>query len=312
GVNAWVDHLEAVNGGMEIWQNSSPVYIAGVSNETATYRTVGCSFEFGNIPDEATQTQVMAAYLSFFDYASDGSDCPDSEVIDFEEAITEVDGQIPDGYKGLNWGEYCHALDPVNYGLDPSGFVNGITSGQYVLANPWAETCVITAPGAPVAFDGGYFTAAWTEGMELTINGYNGGVPTGSVETTVDSTGPTWVSLASLGEVDRLEISGWDPSMGWTDFFALDDLKIHTDAETYTVTPSAGEGGSISPDTPQIVDYGDTTNFIVTPDEGYHIVNVEGCGGTLDGDTYTTAENSMVKLSRTAKNTLDNLIPLLL
>jgi len=287
GENDWVDHLQAVNGGVAVWQNSSPVYIAGVSNETATYRTLGTSFDFGNIPDEATRTQVMAAYLSFFDYVSDGSDCPVSDVIDFEEAITSTDDKIPDGYKGLNWGEYCHALDPVGYGLVPSGFANGITSGKYVLANPFAETCVITSPSGSVVFDGGYFTAAWIDGMELTINGYNGGVPTGSVETTVDTTGPTWVSLAPLGEVDRLEITGtYD---GWNDWFALDDLKIHTDAATYTVTPSAGEGGSIDPSDPQTVNYGDTVSFTIMPNIGYSINTVEGCGGSLDGNTYTTA-----------------------
>ncbi|MCI5137641.1 MAG: hypothetical protein D3922_04325, partial [Candidatus Electrothrix sp. AR1] len=58
----------------------------------------------------------------------------------------------------------------------------------------------------------------------------------------------------------------------------------------YTVTPSAGEHGSISPDTPQNVNHGNTTSFTLTPDSGYGIDTVEGCGGTLDVSTgtYTT------------------------
>jgi hypothetical protein len=37
------------------------------------------------------------------------------------------------------------------------------------------------------------------------------------------------------------------------------------------------------------VDYGDTTSFTVTPDTGYSIDTVEGCGGTLsNGNIYTT------------------------
>ncbi|MCI5145760.1 MAG: hypothetical protein D3923_09560, partial [Candidatus Electrothrix sp. AR3] len=56
----------------------------------------------------------------------------------------------------------------------------------------------------------------------------------------------------------------------------------------YTVMPSAGANGSISPDSPQSVNYGDTTNFTLTPDIGYGIDKVEGCGGTLNGSTYTT------------------------
>ncbi len=57
-----------------------------------------------------------------------------------------------------------------------------------------------------------------------------------------------------------------------------------------TVTPSAGPGGSISPSTPQIVSYDGTTSFTVTPNTGYSISSVTGCGGTLSGNTYTTGQ----------------------
>ncbi len=57
---------------------------------------------------------------------------------------------------------------------------------------------------------------------------------------------------------------------------------------THVVTPSAGSNGAIAPDTPQTVDDGDTIQFTLTPDAHYAIDGVSGCGGTLDGDTYTT------------------------
>jgi hypothetical protein len=57
---------------------------------------------------------------------------------------------------------------------------------------------------------------------------------------------------------------------------------------TYTVTPSAGSNGSLSPATAQTVTSGATTIFTVTPASGYQIANVTGCGGTLTGTTYTT------------------------
>src|SRR4030042_2482695 len=57
---------------------------------------------------------------------------------------------------------------------------------------------------------------------------------------------------------------------------------------TYTVTPSAGANGTINPSTPQTVNYNLTTSFTVTPNTGYHIASVSGCGGTLSGNTYTT------------------------
>lgn len=58
---------------------------------------------------------------------------------------------------------------------------------------------------------------------------------------------------------------------------------------TWTVTPQAGPGGALDPSAPQTVDDGATVAFTVTPDSGYAIDAVDGCGGHLDGTTYTTA-----------------------
>ncbi|MDH5388340.1 MAG: proprotein convertase P-domain-containing protein [Gammaproteobacteria bacterium] len=57
---------------------------------------------------------------------------------------------------------------------------------------------------------------------------------------------------------------------------------------TYAVTASAGAGGAISP-TSSDVDDGGTVSLTVTPDTGYSIASVTGCGGGLTGNTYTTA-----------------------
>lgn len=56
----------------------------------------------------------------------------------------------------------------------------------------------------------------------------------------------------------------------------------------YTVTPSAGAGGTISPSTPQTVNSGSTTAFTVTPNAGYTASVGGTCGGALVGTTYTT------------------------
>jgi parallel beta-helix repeat protein len=56
---------------------------------------------------------------------------------------------------------------------------------------------------------------------------------------------------------------------------------------TFTVTGSAGTGGSISP-TSATVNQGASTDFIINPETGYAIESVTGCNGILDGDTYTT------------------------
>ena len=61
-----------------------------------------------------------------------------------------------------------------------------------------------------------------------------------------------------------------------------------TAVTNYTVTPSAGTGGSINPNTAQTVASGGTTQFTVSANTGYNIASVTGCGGSLSGNTYTT------------------------
>lgn len=56
---------------------------------------------------------------------------------------------------------------------------------------------------------------------------------------------------------------------------------------SYTITASAGSGGSITPAT-RVVEHGSTATFNVTPAAGYSIASVVGCGGTLSDNTYTT------------------------
>jgi hypothetical protein len=73
---------------------------------------------------------------------------------------------------------------------------------------------------------------------------------------------------------------------------ALDTVyRFHSDqtAVTHTVTPSADAHGTITPSAPQTVNDGDTIAFTVQPESGYAIGEVTGCGGTLVGETFTTA-----------------------
>ncbi|OGJ03244.1 hypothetical protein A3F97_01205 [Candidatus Nomurabacteria bacterium RIFCSPLOWO2_12_FULL_41_10] len=56
----------------------------------------------------------------------------------------------------------------------------------------------------------------------------------------------------------------------------------------FTVTATAGSGGTISPAS-RSVNYGSITTFTVTPNTGnYYIYSVTGCSGSLSGNIYTT------------------------
>lgn len=61
------------------------------------------------------------------------------------------------------------------------------------------------------------------------------------------------------------------------------------DSVSHTVTPAAGPHGQLTPGAAQLVPFAQTTSFTVTPDAGYYLADIEGCGGSLEGTAYTTA-----------------------
>ncbi|MCI5165145.1 MAG: hypothetical protein D3903_03380 [Candidatus Electrothrix sp. GM3_4] len=72
-----------------------------------------------------------------------------------------------------------------------------------------------------------------------------------------------------------------------------DNDGIGNACDEYIVTPSVGIGGSISPETQQVLAHDETTSFTITPATGYVIDQVEGCGGSLNENTYTIAPASV-------------------
>lgn len=79
---------------------------------------------------------------------------------------------------------------------------------------------------------------------------------------------------ASIGPTTSFTFNNVVASHTITASFAID---------TYTIIPSAGANGDITPNTAQIVDYGATPAFLIHPHTGYHIVNV-----FLDGSSVAT------------------------
>ncbi len=57
---------------------------------------------------------------------------------------------------------------------------------------------------------------------------------------------------------------------------------------SFTVSTSAGTGGSISPANASVAQ-GSAATFTITPPTGQAIASATGCGGTVSGNTYTTA-----------------------
>lgn len=87
--------------------------------------------------------------------------------------------------------------------------------------------------------------------------------------------------------------SGWSATTGLRPLSLLAVTLLlsacgGSDTPNYQVSASAGAGGTITPATSSAAK-GSTVSLTVTANTGYDIATVSGCGGSLNGATYTTA-----------------------
>ncbi len=98
-------------------------------------------------------------------------------------------------------------------------------------------------------------------------------------------------ALTNAGGVKCWGFNGYGQLGDNTDVMRLAPVDVLTDATvpvTFTVAPSAGAGGTINPNTPQVISAGSSQLFTVTPNAGFAASVGGTCGGTLAGTGYTT------------------------
>jgi hypothetical protein len=149
--------------------------------------------------------------------------------LDFEDVAP---GEIPDGYGGLQWSTSFHVYDKT--GLDPgwTGYQNGVVSGNRAAYNWYALDA--QASDGLFTFHGAYLTAAWLEGLEVQVLGYDTSVSTRIPRyeeiVSVSQTEATWFDFDFVG-IDSLWIRTpegiQDPPPGTTNLNVIvDDLTI--------------------------------------------------------------------------------------
>jgi len=157
------------------------------------------------------------------------------------------------------------------------------TAGTYVFRLTTTDNLGLTATddmNVVVSAVPTYILSIATSGTGSGTAGPAGSYPSGTV-----------VSLTNSPNASS-NFAGWSGDADCTDgSVTMSVAKSCTATFTlnnYNVTPSAGVGGTILPNTPQSVTYGNTTSFLVAPSGGYHIDTVSGCGGVFTTSPYTT------------------------
>ena len=174
-----------------------------------------------------------------------------------------------------------HLASLTDNGADVLG---SVVNGSYTITG----TTVVHTVVATFAVDTRTVTAR-VSGSNGAINPAEGSIGYGG-SATLAVTPAAGYHLASLtdngSDVTAVAMSG---SYSITDVREDHEVVATFRGITFAVSPTAGPNGGIAPATSQTVDAGKSFSFTVTPDAGYQIAGVTGCGGTLSGDTYTTA-----------------------
>jgi len=166
-----------------------------------------------------------------------------AETVDFDDLdpIWSDGYPVPAGYAGLTWTSFSSMYVLSHYDTNyPTGYVTGMASEGFVVYNDGAGTAEISA-ALPFTFVGAYLTAAWLDGLEITVDGYVDSKlvytttvtvsPTVRQYFTFDYQGVTRVTFTPSGGTLAAQSSG-----GGT-FFVLDNLEITgDDPEVNTIT----------------------------------------------------------------------------
>jgi len=153
--------------------------------------------------------------------------------------LSGAEGVIPNGYGNLDWSNFWY-LDGVNYPGNPSGYQNGVVSPNNVAFNAYGNPASIySAPVYPFQVLNGYITAAWNDGLNISIVGYLAGNPVIAGSFNIDTSGPTYFYATAPVWIDDIVFtSSGGVNHGYNGagtHFALDNLTVDTTPEPGTL-----------------------------------------------------------------------------
>ena len=151
-----------------------------------------------------------------------------ASVINFDDIDTDLNATLVNGYQGLDWSNF--SAQPGS-GLPGTGYMAGVVSAPNDAFNEAGDPASFSSV-TPFSFVSGYFTAAWKEGLNISIQGLNGTNVLFSRTIIVSSTAPTletfnWTGLTEV----TFDSFGGTPSpnpTGTGSQFVLDNLTINS------------------------------------------------------------------------------------
>jgi hypothetical protein len=146
--------------------------------------------------------------------------------ITFDDYTTANRSTIGHTYAGLTWTNFT--VQKALPSLVGTGFVNGVTSGEYTAYNTGARVGTVTS-NKNFALNSFTLASAWRTGLNVLLTAYDNGVAKFSQTFVVNTTGPLYVMLDWKG-IDKLTFAtsgGTSAGLGSnTRSFALDTMEV--------------------------------------------------------------------------------------
>ncbi len=171
----------------------------------------------------------------------------------------------------------------TGYTASVGGTCGGTLNGTTYTTNAITANCTVVAS-----------FSITTNTITATVSSGSGTIsPSGAVTVNYGASQTFTITPATGYAVASVLVDGASAgavtSYTFTDVIANHTISASFSIKTFTVTPSvSGSNGTISPSAAQTVSYNTTTAFTVTPATGYSALVGGTCGGTLNGNTYTT------------------------
>ena len=196
---------------------------------------------------------VVSVFLLSVSYAL-------AETITFDDLDPVWSQNLPlyPDYAGLIWTNFSSMCVPAAYPLGyTTGYVTGMVSPEFVVYNDNGGTAEFSS-AKPFTFVSAYLTAAWLDGLDITVEGF---LDSTLIETTTVKVSPTASQFFTFDYkgVNRVVFtpSGGTQVRGYSGsgtFFVMDNLEIADDAPgptSITIDIDVKPGDGVNPINPK-------------------------------------------------------------
>ncbi len=170
-----------------------------------------------------------------------------ADFINFSSPLIQgVEAPIPNGYAGFTWNNFSALNTQTDVTVMPSGYkpANTDSASPYVAFNLYGDPASLSR-STPFAFVGGFFTAAWRDGLQVEAKGLRNGTVLYDTTFVLSATQPTFELLNYQG-IDTLQFTssggtphgyappGLDHHPPLTQF-AMDDLLFTAEDQVLSI-----------------------------------------------------------------------------